>query len=360
MSPARKVLISVAAAAVVLAAAVYFVGARETLTALRHTGWPAFATAGATIFALMAFQAAAWARLERELGDRPRFRTLLSSTIVAMAGNIIMPSAHLGGEPAKILYAGRNTGIAYTRLAGTVLLCKYIEAMSFVLFFALGAAATLLGLGHVLLAPGARALGLGIVVVTALALAVCTIMWLSLARRWTLLSFLAGVPTYVGLRRRFFRRLRQRSVRMELWASRVFREERHAVFPAFCWYLLTHVLLFVRPLAFFYLGWGIKLNVAELGLIFLASQVMLAVQFMPSGIGTLDGGMMAVVTIAGMPLSVPQCAAYLLCIRFWDASVVGLGMMLAARTGMGLFRGAPNVTTKNTQKHEERTGISHG
>ncbi len=340
MSPARKVILSLCLSAMLLAAAIFFIGAKETLTAVWQTGWAAFATIGVTMFALMTFQALAWARLEREIGFHPRFRTLLSSTIVAMAGNIIMPSAHLGGEPAKILYAGRNTGIPYTRLAGTVLLCKYIEALSFVLFFALGAAATLVGLRHVLLAQGAagRMLGIGIIIVTCVALALCAIMALALARRWTPLTAIVAVIARLGLRRAFFKKLRHRSVRMELWAARVFRQERRAVLPAFCWYLLTHIMMFIRPLLFFYLGWGVGLNLPELSLLFLASQVMLSLQFMPSGIGTLDGGIVSVVAIAAMPLSVPQCAAFLLCIRFWDAVVVVLGMALAARTGMGLFR----------------------
>jgi hypothetical protein len=81
-----------------------------------------------------------------------------------------------------------------------------------------------------------------------------------------------------------------------------------------------------------------RLNLAELGLIFLATQLLLAVQLMPSGIGTLDGGLMAVVAVAGMAITVPQCAAFLLCIRFWDAAVVTTGAVLAGHAGVGLFR----------------------
>ena len=50
------------------------------------------------------------------------------------------------------------------------------------------------------------------------------------------------------------------------------------------------------------------------------------------------GHKVSVVALASMPLSLAQCAAFLLCIRFWDATVVLLGLVLAARTGIGLFR----------------------
>jgi uncharacterized membrane protein YbhN (UPF0104 family) len=98
--------------------------------------------------------------------------------------------------------------------------------------------------------------------------------------------------------------------------------------------------MFARPMVFFLLGWQIHLSLPQLGLIFLASQLLLAVQLVPSGIGTLDGGLLAVVALAGMAITVPQCAAFLLCLRFWDAAVVFTGAALAAHAGVGLFRQA--------------------
>jgi hypothetical protein len=164
------------------------------------------------------------------------------------------------------------------------------------------------------------------------------VLWVSLARKWTPLSAVVALVARLRIRPTFFADLRERSLRMELQASRLFREGGRAVVTAFAWYLLTHVAMFARPLAFFLLGWHLRLNMAELGLIFLTSQILLAVQFMPSGVGTLDGGLLAVVTLAGMAITVPQCTVFLLCLRFWDAAVVATGALLAARAGMGLLR----------------------
>ena len=338
MSRARKMAVSLIVSAVLLAVVVYLAGARETAKAAWEAGLPAFLTVGAILFVLMAFQAAAWAALERKTGHRVPYRTLLAATIVAMAGNILTPSTHLGGEPGKILYAGRKTGISYTELAGTVLLCKYIEAMSFVLFLGFGTAAAVAGFHSVLFHPPYLVLGMTIVILAAAALGLGAVLWVSLSRKWTPLTAMVGLAARMRIRPAFFENLRERSLRMEGQASRMFREEGHAVVPAFFWYLMTHVAMFARPLAFFLLGWQIRLNLAELGLIFLTSQVLLAVQLMPSGVGTLDGGLLAVVAIAGIGITVPQCTAFLLCLRFWDAVVVTTGVLLAARTGMGLFR----------------------
>lgn len=338
MKLARKITVSLIASALLLAVVVYLTGPRETAKAAWEVGLPAFFIIGAILFGLMACQAAAWRALERKLGHRVAYRTLLSATIVAMAGNIITPASHLGGEPGKIIYAGRKTGIPYTELAGTVLLCKYIEAMSFVMFFALGTIAALVGLRDVLFAPAHMFVGVTIVALAVVVLTLGAVLWVSLSRKWTPLSAAVALLARLRIRPAFFEGLHERAIRMELQASQMFRVEGGALAPAFCWYLLTHVAMFARPAVFFFLGWHIRLSVPQLGLIFLASQLMLAVQLMPSGIGTLDGGLMAVVAVAGMAISAPQCAAFLLCIRFWDAAVVATGAVLAGHAGVGLFR----------------------
>jgi len=92
--------------------------------------------------------------------------------------------------------------------------------------------------------------------------------------------------------------------------------------------------MYLKPLVFFWLSWGTVLGPAELGLIFLTSQVLLAFQFMPSGVGTLDGGMFGMLAVSGIAITQPQCAAFLLCLRFWDGVVIAAGAVLAARVGV--------------------------
>lgn len=108
--------------------------------------------------------------------------------------------------------------------------------------------------------------------------------------------------------------------------------------PAFCFYLLTHIALFARPALFFYLSAHAALNTGQLGLLFLIGQGLLAVQFMPSAIGTLDGGFLLWAGMPGLGITAPQVMAFLLCVRFWDAAVVALGALLAARTGMAFLQ----------------------
>ncbi len=335
---AKRLMLLLAAAAVILAGVVYLVGARATWQALREAGPAAVLLVGAVQALLLAFQAAAWSALERRGERRVRFRTLLAATTVGLAGNILTPSTYLGGEPGRVLYVGRRTGLPYTRLAGSVLLCKYVEAMSFVLLLGVSTAVALVGLRKELFSPQHWPLGVMIPMLAAVALGLGGAAWAGLVRRWTPLTGLVSLVGRLRVRPAFFGRLGQRALRMELHASRMFRGRAGASVEAFTWFLLAHMVMLLRPLGFFLLGWRIGLGPAELGLIFLTSQLLLAFQLVPSGVGTLDGGLLGVVAIAGLSITAPQCAAYLLCLRFWDAVVVAAGAVLAGRVGLGLFR----------------------
>jgi len=323
MSLAKKMVIILVGSALLLGLVVYLIGAGATAKAAWNAGLPAFLSVGTFLFALMVCQAAAWTILERKTTPRPPYRILLAATIVAMAGNVLMPSAHLGGEPVKIVYARRKTGIPYVKLSGIVLLCKYIEAMSFVLFLVYATGISLREYSRVLFYRYPT-LGGGILMLTAGALVLTAVLWMSLACQWAPLTRIVGTLS-----------------RLHLWPKRFGHilyglkgMEEHAFF----FYLLTHVAMFGRPALFFYLSAHVSLNAGQLGLLFLICQGLLTVQFMPSAIGTLDGGLLLWASMPGLGISAPQCMAFLLCIRFWDAVVVALGALLAAGTGVAFLQ----------------------
>lgn len=336
---AWKWALMLAALAAALTVMVLWVGPKETLEALQQVGLSAFLSVGALLAVTFVLQAAAWTVLNRVMGLRLGVLTALEATVVALAGNIVTPTAHLGGEPLKVLFAGRRRGLPYEALAGTVLLGKYLETISFVLVISLGTAICAVGLKDVLFRPPHLAWGIVLVSLGGLSLLATVVLTIALLRRQTPLAGAAGLLSRLRIFPKFFDRLRHRAVKVELKVSQVFRREGKAIVPSFILYVLTHVAMFIKPLAFFYLGWKIPLGLPELSLFFLSSQMLLALQLMPSGVGTLDGGLFAMIALAGMAITAPQMAVFLLCIRFWDAAVVALGAVLAARVGTGLLSG---------------------
>lgn len=338
MRRVRKIVLLAVASVLVMALVVYIVGIEETKDAVLEAGVLAFLSVGVLLAGMLALQAAAWRQLLRAVGHRVRFSTLLQASTVGLAGNILTPSTYLGGEPAKVIFIGRKTRLPYTDVAGTVLLAKYIEAISFVLFLGASTATAAVGFRSVLFNSANLPLGIGILVVAAVALAICVMLWMSLSRQWKPMAAVVRTLARLPLWRKFFLRLYRKTVRVELEVSRVFRKKGERVWPAFWLYVGTHVTIFLKPFTFFAFGWMMGLDLADLSLIFLTCQVLLAVQLTPSGAGTLDGGLIAMLHLTDITISAPQCAAFLLCVRFWDVAVIGVAAVMAGRAGARLIR----------------------
>ncbi len=322
----------------ILAGVVCAVGFQRTLAAVGQAGVWAFVAVGVLTALALVLQAAALAALNRPIGHRVPFLTLVEGMVVALAGNVLTPTSHLGGEPFKVAYIGRMRGLPYQEVAGTVLLSKYLELLSFILLFGFSTAVAALGYAGVLFHPPYTGVGVAMLVLAGALLGVFGVLWVALTRRWRPLTRVVSTLALIRPLRRRVVRLRRRAIEMEDQVSRVFCEEGRVWMAGFGLMLASHAAMFIKPLAFFLLGARLRLGVGDLGLIFVASQLLLSVQFTPSGVGMLDAGLIGTFALLRVGESQcmvgeAQCMAYLLCLRLWDAVAVGLGALLAARVG---------------------------
>ena len=319
----------------ILGGVVWWVGPGETLQALHRAGPVAFIGVGVVSLVVMLLQGAAWSRLNRPIGHRIPYRTLVSASTVGHAVNIVTPSSYLGGEAVRVLYAQRRTGLSLHELAGTILLVKYLEALSFALLFAVCTASTAIYFRGTLFAEPYTPVGVSIMIAAGFFCGACILLWVALYREWMPLTALVFRLCRWWSRSRLMRRLSQRTRDMEQQVHRVFAQEKAVASGSFGLLFLTHVSMFLRPAVFFTFGPYAGLDYGELALIFVATQALLAVQVTPSGVGTLDGGMLAVFALVDQ--SVTACMAYLLCLRFWDGVIIAIGMWLATRAGADLL-----------------------
>jgi len=325
----------------ILAAVVYWVGIAETWEALGEVGLASFGALGLLAGLVLLLQTLAWLILTRSLRRPVRFGVLFEATLVGLAVNILTPSSYLGGEPVKVVFAGRRTGYSYRDMAGTVVLCKYLEALSFLLFFGCSTAIATVSFSDILFEGGSLlSLGSVLILVTAALILLCVVLWLGMSRNWRPLYRLVGLlaaiwPAAIWPHPAFWSRLRENAGRMEARISIIFLRSPLKAFGAFCLLAATHATFFVKPAIFLYLGIGLGLDLGELSLIFVASQALLALQLTPSGAGTLDGGLIGIFLLLG--ISEVHCMALLLCLRFWDAVAVGMGALICTRTGASMF-----------------------
>jgi uncharacterized protein (TIRG00374 family) len=342
-----KPALLLALSAAILAAVARAVGVEETLEAVRQAGFAAFVVAAALTPLILLLLTSAWAALTRAVHRGVRFRSLFEGMVVGMAGNMLTPSTYLGGEPLKVIYVGKATGNPYHQVAGTVLLSKYLEALSFILLLGFSAAVATASYRGVLFAGPYLPAGVTLLLLAGALLGVAAALWLALSRRWHPVTRLVRGLARVPLLSRIFTPLGDRAKAMEDQVGRVFCEERRAARLAFGSFLLAHGTMFVKPGIFFLLGSRIGVGLPELCLIFVAQQALLAVQLTPGGVGILDGGLIGMFALMG--LDEAQAAAYLLCVRFTDALIVGAGALLAARMGV-------QVIGKRHQRSDEAAG----
>lgn len=334
---------------------VWVVGPEGTLRAVERAGPWAFAVVAALTLLTLLAQSVAWDLLGRPIGHRVPFLTLFGGITVGQAGNMVTPSTYLGGEPLRIAYVGKLASLPYHQVAGTVLLSKYLEFLSFMVVFAFSAVVAALEPEFALFSPPNRVGGMAMVAVAGLLLGFSAVLWVSLVRRRRPLTRVVRALAWFRPLRRPMARLWRRAAAMEDQVSRTFCEERGASLAAFGALLVSHATVFAKPLGFFLLsGFGghAPLSLGKLCLIFAAGQLLLSVQLTPSGVGMLDGGLIGTFALLGYDSA--MCMAYLLCLRLWDAAVIGAGACLAARAGARFFgaKPAPLIGSASDEKEE--------
>lgn len=326
-------------AVLILFGMVTLTGVDETLMAIVEAGLPAFFVTGIVLFLLLILQTLAITILSKPIGHKIPFLVALKAITTGFAANIITPSSYLGGEPVKVLYIGRKTKLPYTQIAGSVLLAKYLEFLAFVLILGISITSTVFSYSDILFRTGTTPLGLMLVVLAVVTLLLFGVLWWSLSRRRHPISVILRSIKKMFPKWLFLDSLIASSIEMETQASRVFCEEGNEVFFVLVLYIMMNLLSFSRPLFFFELGWHTYLRLGQLSLLFIVFQMLHIVQITPSAIGTLDGAMFGTIAFTGMDsiVSAPRCAAFLLCLRFWDFVFLSIGAVLAARIGLKLL-----------------------
>jgi glycosyltransferase 2 family protein len=334
--------IMLALSAVIVACVICVIGVGKTVHAVEQAGVMAFASFGALTLAVLLAQTLAWAILSRSLRHDVGFLTLLQGSVVALAGNVLTPTSNLGGEPLKIFYVARLAHLRHRDVAGTVLLCKYLEAVGFILLVAVSTGFAAIRF-HRELFGRYLVVGLAILGLAAVLLVLGAVLLVSLWRRWRPLTRIILVLSHLPILRRHLPRFVDWMREMEDTVSRVFHDEPRAAWQAFGILAVADILIFFKPWFFFLLGAGLFLSLGELSLLFVVTQAFLLIQFIPLGAGLLDGGLVLAFMLMGRGDgdNLARCGAFLLCIRLWEIIAIAIGAFLASREGTQILLSKP-------------------
>jgi len=324
----RRRLLALASALIALAALVaifWRLDWREAAGVMRRTGVWGTAAFTALTAGILFSQTLGWHALMRARGWRIPLRTTAVAMLMGNALAYVTPSMYLGGEPLRIWYIGSRFGLQKRDVAATVLVHKFAEFAGFIV-------ALLVCTGTMLwtfdLPAGIR---VGSTAVSAFLLVVFLVLMAGFIGRWPLTS---------GLLRIFGKRaagLRAKAEDMEGQIEATFRDHRGPF--ALCLVLTggTAPLVVLRPLLFFVFA-GRALPFPDLALLFVLTQIILAFQFTPGGLGIFEGGLIGAFALIG--LGAPEAMAYAVTQRLTDAVIVGAGVALAGKEGLsGFFSG---------------------
>lgn len=268
-----------------------------------------------------------WQVLLRGAGIPVRWRQVLSPMLAASAIAYITPSAYLGGEPMRVYWLARRTGVSMARITATVMVERLFAGISLLAFAAMGGFFAVLSPAVPWTDKGALALGLGLMGV-ALALGV-----VSFARnlRWLSRFFwaLARVIRWRGT----LARLAQSAAEMENQIYQVFAHRLgHALVSLFL-QIVTVFLTYIRPQVFFFFTKQTLFTFPQLSLFFTLNVFISAFLWVtPGGLGLTDGGRAGVFKLLGITMA--SAFAYNILFRFVEMLQVGLGLYLLVRQGL--------------------------
>ncbi|KAF0242444.1 MAG: hypothetical protein FD180_3895 [Planctomycetota bacterium] len=279
---------------------------------------------GLGLFILL-LQTVGWHALLRSRGWKVPFHTTYSSMLMGNALAWLTPSMYLGGEPLRIWHVSRRFSLPSREVAATVVAAKLAEFAGFL-------AAILVCTGTMLWRFDLpESVKWGSTAMAGFLLAAFVMLFAAFMRKWPLAS---GMLRLLGRRGERFRAW---AADTEIQIEQTFREHRGAFATALVFTGGPLALVVARPLLFFWLM-GIHPDFPDLALIFVLTQIVLAFQFTPGGLGVFEGGLIGTFALIGA--GAPEAAAFAAIQRLADAIIVGLGVALAAREGAaGFFRG---------------------
>lgn len=304
--------------------------ARDVWEGIALAGWPGLGATFGLIVLQLAAQAWSWQFLTvRKRGGRVRFRVLFEAVVVGWGLNFITPSMYLGGEPIRAYYAAKDGGLTGHQAMATVIVSKYVEFTTFMVF--LLASTVILVVSFAADLSGwvlATVIGIDVLLTAVLAL-----LYVSIFRRWGVLVRACDRAARMGLFRRWLTAHRRKVLEVECHVRRAFFKHRRETVKSLAAMGLFTLASSLRPVPFFFFLRGAwPFGVAELAAFYALGQLLQALQFTPGGLGFLEGGYPGIFLLFGVPA--PQTLAFVGIHRVADLAFVAIGFALFAHRGL--------------------------
>lgn len=285
-----------------------------------------------------------WFLLLRGADIKVRWNQVILPMLAGSAVSYLTPSAYLGGEPVRVYWLAKETGVSMAHVMAPTMVERLLSGISLLFFAAIGGFFALFSPTASLADKGTVALGLGIMAIL-LALGLISfaynLQWLSRTLR-----ALGRIFRWRGV----LTRLAKSAAVMEEQIYFVLSRRLWHVLGSFFFQLLTVFLTYIRPQLFFYFTKQVLFTFPQLSLFFTLNVFINAFLWLtPGGLGLADGGRAGVFRIFG--ISIASAFAYNVLFRFVELLQVGLGVYVLLRRGaVSLRLGQPDKEVERKEK----------
>ncbi|MBN1232875.1 MAG: flippase-like domain-containing protein [Candidatus Coatesbacteria bacterium] len=277
----------------------------------------------------MLLQGKGWQIILKANGYEIKFKDIFYATCMGQAGNFLTPSAYIGGEPIRAVYISRKYGIRKRLVFASVFIAKFQEFTCFLLAIIIGSIEVYIHYFK-MLPLGVKIL---LLIFNIFILLSFILLQYSIMKGKQILRPALKKIAYLGLSPRKLTRAAFYVGESEKWIHKLYVANPKSTIKSFFLILFSMFFIFTKPMFFFiFLNNKIPFNFPELSLIFVLTQIVLALQFTPGGFGILEGGQIGTYAIVGY--DPPSAMAYLASMRLSDITYVSLGIFLITNYGL--------------------------
>lgn len=311
----------------IFSAILYFVGIRNTLAQILQLGWLGFSLLTGLVILTLVLWALSWLIILRTYGINAKWGAVWRARLSGFAISYLTPSMYFGGEPVSIYVLAQTEQAPPTKITATVIVAKFLEGISLILFLYIGGFFALAALSLPLRQEVTILLS-SLILGVAVALGFINFTG---RRFWAsrLLMFLSRILPA----KRFFERAIEKVRETEAYVFEAFKYHRRWTLIAFFVSLLATLCMYLRPLVFFYFSQRIVFSFSQLSIIFALSVLLGALFWLtPGGIGIFEGGMIGILSLVGIGSG--GAVAFALAIKPIEVVAVALGLFYMMGFGL--------------------------
>jgi len=322
-------IISVIVGLGLLVVILYYVGWRRIFNEIFDLGWFGFSMLFLNMVLTIVFWMISWQLILRSYGLRSSWLSVLKARLSGFSVSYLTPSMYFGGEPVMAYLIAKELEAPSTKVFATVMVAKFLEAVSLVAFVYLGSF-------YALFMPNLPSSQQSALLYGTIAFSILVLLgFIDFAynRLWAT-RLLSGLGRLLPWWRGALGKATEVACKVEEEINLAFRSHLPATLAALVTNFIGTLLSYLRPQIFFYFSQHRMFTFPELSLIF-ALNILLAVFFWvtPGGIGVSEGGRIGIFKLVN--ISTAGAVAFSFTLKAIELFFVGLG--LAFIINFGLF-----------------------